>query len=112
MRHQGAGADVVVEHLGDLELAARRRLQLVDDREDIWPQEVHADGYQVALGLIRLLLEADDATVTVNLGDPKSPRVIDAIQETPRAVATRLERGSDARQIRPAQHVVAEHDGK
>src|SRR5690242_618551 len=59
--------DVVVEHVGDLELAATRRQEVVDDRERVAPQEIHADRDQVALGVLGLLLEPDDAARGVEL---------------------------------------------
>ena len=60
---QAAARDVVVEDVGDLELAATRRRQSLDDVEHVRPEEVHADRDEVALGLGRLLLEPDDPTV-------------------------------------------------
>src|SRR3954470_5217903 len=61
--------DVVVEHVGDLELAATGWVEVLDDLEDVRAQEVDADRDQDALGRIRLLLESDGPPVDVELGD-------------------------------------------
>src|SRR5690348_8893237 len=72
--------DVVVEDVRDLELATTRRQEVVDDRERVAPEEVHADRDQVALGLLGLLLEADDPPLGVELGDAEALRIRDAIE--------------------------------
>ena len=53
---QGAQRDVVVEHVGDLELAAARRQEAVDDLEGVRPEEVDADRDEVALRMLRASL--------------------------------------------------------
>ena len=50
-REEPAVRDVVVEHVGDLELAAARRREVLDDVERVGAQEVDADRDQVALRL-------------------------------------------------------------
>src|SRR3954447_21501234 len=64
--------DVVVEHVGDLELAATGWVEVLDDLEDVRAEEVDADRDQVALWHIRLLLEPDDASLGVELGDAEA----------------------------------------
>ena len=98
----------MVEDVGDLELAAARRREVVDDVERVGPQEVHADRDQVALGLVRLLLEADDAAVGVELGDAEPLRVRDPVEQRAGAARPGLELGGDVGQRRAAQDVVAE----
>ena len=63
--------DVVVEHVGDLELATAGRQQVVDDVEGVRAQEVDPDRDQVALRMLGLLLEADDVAVRPELGHPE-----------------------------------------
>ena len=105
---EAAVGDVVVEHVGDLELAAARREQVVDDRERVRAEEVDADRDQVALRLVGLLLEADDPAVRVELGDAEALRVRDLVEQRARAVRPALELGGDVGQGRAAQDVVAE----
>src|SRR3954452_10419267 len=62
---QGTQRDVVVEHVGDLELAATGRQEAVDDLEGVGPEEAHADGDEVDLWMLRLLFETDDVPVGV-----------------------------------------------
>src|SRR3954452_426269 len=57
--------DVVVEHVGDLELAATGWVEVLDHLEDVRAKEVDADRDQVALWRVRLLLEPDDASLGV-----------------------------------------------
>jgi len=40
-----------------------------------WREHIHPDERQVALRLLRLLLQADDLARPVELGDPELPRV-------------------------------------
>src|SRR6476659_5654856 len=98
--------DVVVQDVGDLELATTRWREPVDDTEGVGAKEVHADGDQVALGFAWLLLEADDTALGVELGDTEPLRVGDAVQQRARAEVARFELRSDVGQLRPAQDVV------
>src|SRR5205823_3176806 len=66
---QAALRDVVVEHVGDLELAAAGRGEVVDDLEGVRSEEVDADRDKVGLRLLRLLLEAHDPTIAIELRD-------------------------------------------
>ena len=103
-----AVGDVVVQDVGDLELAAARWREGVDDGEGVRPQEVDPDRDQVALRLGRLLLEADDVARGVELGDPEPLRVRDAVEERARAPRAVLELAAPCREGRAAQDVVAE----
>ena len=88
---EAAVGDVVVEDVGDLELAAARRQQVGDDIEGVRSEEVDADRDQVALGLVGLLLEADDPAVRVELGDAEPFRVGDLVEQRARAERPGLE---------------------
>ena len=81
----------MVEHVRDLELAAARGREPVDDVERVRPQEVDPDGDEVALGLLGLLLEADHAAVAVELGDAEPPRIGDPVEQRAGARTARLE---------------------
>ena len=83
--------------------------EIVDDAEGVRSEEVDADRDQVALRLVRLLLEADDPAVGVELGDAEPLRVRHPVEQRPGAVWTGLELGRDVGQRRAAQDVVAEH---
>src|SRR5258705_4366993 len=78
---QAPVGDVVVEDVGDLELAAARGGEGVDDRERVGPEEVDPDRDQVALRMGRLLLEPHDATVRVELRDAEPLTVGDPVEE-------------------------------
>src|SRR3954454_6999544 len=107
-REEPTVRDVVVQDVGDLELAAPRRREPVDDAERVGPEEVHPDRDQVALRLPRLLLEADHPAVGVELRDTEPLRVRHAVQQRPRTEVTRLELARDVGELRSAQDVVAE----
>src|SRR6185436_7778514 len=100
--------DVVVQHVGDLELAATRWGEPVDDTERIGAEEIHTDRDQVALRLLGLFLEADDAPVRVELCDPEPLRVGHAIEQGTGAEVAALELGRNVRELRSAEDVVAE----
>ena len=80
-REEAPRRDVVVEDVGDLELAAAGRGEVVDDVERVGAEEVDADRDEVALGVLRLLLEADDVARRVQLGDAEPLRVRHAVEE-------------------------------
>ena len=98
----------MVEDVGDLELAAPRRREVLDDAEGIGAQEVDADRDEVALRCDGLLLEPDDPSVAIELGDAEPFRVGDAVEQRPGAVRALLEGRRDIGQRRAAQDVVAE----
>ena len=60
--------DQVLDRVGDLELAAPRRLDRPRGVEDRRREHVDADERQVGLRLLRLLDQAGDAPVAVELG--------------------------------------------
>ena len=101
--------DVMVEDVGDLELAASGGCEAVDDVERVGAQEVHADRDQVGLRRRRLLLESDHPAVGVQLGDTEALRIGHPVQECAGTPRPRLEGVGDVRQGRAAQDVVAEH---
>src|SRR5215212_8545656 len=75
-----APLDVGVVHVRDFELAAPRRLERLDDAEDVAVVHVDADDRVVRLRLLRLLLDADHAAA-VEFGDAEALRVVDLLQE-------------------------------
>ena len=105
---QAAVGHVVVEDVGDLELAAAGGRQVLDDLERIRPQEVDPDRDEVALRDGGLLLEADDAALGVQLGDPEPLRVRDLVEERARAMRPGIELRGDVGEVAAAQDVVAE----
>src|SRR5438067_9536824 len=62
-------ADVVVVHVGDLELTPSRRLQGRDDLEDVGRVEVDAGDAVRARGVRRLLDDLRHPSVAIQLGD-------------------------------------------
>src|SRR5208337_890951 len=64
-----------LDRLGDLQLSALRRRQGRHRLVDRGREQVHPDQRQIALGLLRLLLQADELARAVELGDPELPRV-------------------------------------
>ena len=111
-REESPVGDVVVQDVGDLELAATGRREVIDDVERVGPQEVHADRDEVALRLFRLLLETDHVAVAVQLGDAEPLRVGHAVEQAAGAPRTRLELAGDIGELGPAQDVVAEDDAE
>src|SRR4051812_10778661 len=86
---------VVVEDVGDLQLATSRWQEVVDDGEGIRSQEIDADRDEVALGPLGLLLEADHPAVRVKLRDAETFRVGDLVEERAGAIRAVLELGGD-----------------
>ena len=70
-----ATLDQVLDGVGDLQLAAGRRLDAPDRLEDARVEHVDADQRQVALRLLRLLDQPHDLAVGGELGDPELLRV-------------------------------------
>ena len=62
-------ADVVVVHVGDLELAARGRLERRDDVEDVGIVEVDPGDREFARGGVRLLDDVRDPPSAVEVRD-------------------------------------------
>src|SRR5262249_29766645 len=104
-------ASEVVVHVGDLELAATRRLELRDDIEDIRLVAVEAGHGEPAGWVERLLFDPGDPPLP-DPRPPQMPRVLrpaDMCEQAARAVLLRLEVG-DRRRDRAAVDVVGEHD--
>src|SRR5207253_2582367 len=94
---QGPGAQVVVVDVRDLQLAAGARFEGADDVEDLRVVEIDPHHRQIALRLLRLLHDADDAR-TIHLGDAVTLGVVDLLEQEPRAAplfAERLHAGAD-----------------
>ena len=91
-----------------LELATSRWGQLLDDLECAGAQEVDPDGDGVALGSLRLLLEADHVALGVELGHAEAFGVLDAVEEGACTPGAGLEvgrgpgRGSPNRMLSPS----------
>ena len=109
---QPAAGDVVVEHVGDLELAAAGGRQALDHVERVRSQEVDADRDQVRLRLRRLLLEPHDLALRVELRDAEPLRVGDLVQEGPGAPGAGLEGLGRGLEPVAAEDVVAQDDAE
>src|SRR5207249_1580737 len=98
---------VPVVHVGDLELASRRRLERADHVEH--PTIVHVDAGDgiAALRAPRLLLDRDD-TAVAHLGHTEALSVLDLLQHDarPARLATKT---TDCRRNGALDQVVAEH---
>src|SRR5207247_7701412 len=81
----------LVERLGDLELVAPRWLLPLDDREDIFPEQVDSNQGELGLGRLRFLDQGDDVPLGVEFRDAKLLRVRDATEHHLGIVAFRLE---------------------
>ena len=81
----------------------------LDHLERVGSQEVDADRDQVALGLLGLLLEADDPARRIEFGDAEALRVRHPVEQRAGIERAVLELPRDARQGRAAKDVVAEH---
>ena len=100
--------EVVIEKVGDLELAAEGWDETVHDAERVGPQEVHADRDEVALGLGRLLFEAHHVALGVEFRHPEALGVGDFVQQRAGAPRPVLELPGGVGQRRTEQDVVAE----
>ena len=68
-------ADEPLDRVGDLQLVATGRLDRRDRVVDRRAEEVRTDEREVALRLLRLLDQADEPTLRVELGHPELLRV-------------------------------------
>ena len=99
----------MLDRVGDLELAPRRRLDRARGVEDVRAEEVDADQRHVRRRVLRLFHQADDA-IAVELGDAVVPRVVDLGEEEERVVVAAAE-GVDELGDAVAKEVVAQvHD--
>src|SRR5439155_14436951 len=81
----------LVERLRNLELVAPRWLLRLDDREDIFPEQVDSNQGELGLGRLRFLDQGDDVPLGVELRDAKLLRVRDATEHHLGIIALRLE---------------------
>src|SRR5258708_35303203 len=105
--------EVPVVHVGDLELAAARRLERAQHLPHAVVVEVDAGHRQLARRAARLLHDARDAPVAVELGDAEALQVVDVahLVENDSRAALLLAEGVDAVLDRAAEDVVREqHD--
>src|SRR5688572_7542074 len=77
--------DVVIEDVRDLELAATGWREPFDDVERVGPEEVDPDRDQVALWVLRFLLEPDDPAVRVEFGDTEALGIGNPVEHRARA---------------------------
>src|SRR5260221_9445957 len=105
--------EVPVVHVGDLELAAARRLQRAQHLPYAVVVEVDAGHGQLARRAARLLHDARDAPVAVELSDAEALQMVDVahLVENDARAAILLAEGVDAVLDRAAEDVVREqHD--
>ena len=103
--------EVVVVHVGDLELAASRRLERRDDLEDVGVVEVDAGHGELARRRVRLLDDALHAAVAVELRHAEVAQVLDVAlgrEDDPAAALLPLEVLDDVLD-RALEDVVGEH---
>jgi hypothetical protein len=108
---QLAGLQVREVHVGDLELAARRRLEPGRDLEDAVVVEVEPGHRVVRPRLLRLLLEPDGAAARVELHDAVALGIAHAIGEDGRAALATCGVGEQCGQAVAVEDVVAEGEG-
>ena len=103
------GVDQVLDRVGDLQLAARRRLDRARCVVDQGHEHVDADQREVGLGLRRLLGQGDDA-VAVELGDAVVLGVGHWRQQDQRVRLVGLEGGDEVVDAALQQVVAQVHD--
>src|SRR6478735_1804847 len=80
------GRHVAVADVDDLQLAARRRLEILGDLHHLVVEEIQAGDGQAALRLLWLLFHAQQFAVWAYLGDTIALGVVDTITEEGRTV--------------------------
>ena len=115
-RVESARERVVAVHVGDLELAARRRLQRRDDVEDVGRVAVEADDcvrrrrrVEPRVDDARLLDDVGHGSVLAVDDDAEVLRIVDLLDEDP-CPGRALRPLGEARRLRVLEDVVAEHD--
>ena len=96
-----AGVDQPLDGVGDLQLAATGRLDRLRRLVDARREHVDADEREVGRGLLRLLHQARDAAVGVQLGDAEVLRVRDLREQDQRLGLVRAERADERPRSRP-----------
>src|SRR3989441_11848603 len=81
----------LLEGFRDLELVAPRGLLPLDDREDIFPEQVDSDQGELGLGRLRFLDQGNDVPLGVELRDAELLRVRYATEHHLGGIALRLE---------------------
>src|SRR5450830_1718981 len=105
----GTSADIRVVDVGDLQFTTMRRDQGRDDVKDLSIIHVDAGDSQVALGVGRLLLDAQDMPVLGQLSHTKTPRVLYLFEEDTCTPSLALE-GCDRRCEVVLEDVVPQDD--
>src|SRR3954469_4085107 len=103
-------SQIRVVEIGDLQFAARGRTKLLREGGDLVVVEIEAGHGEIALRLLRLLLDREQAAALANLGHPVALWVVDPVTEQ-RASVERLgfplEQRSEAVTV---EDVVAQHE--
>jgi len=87
-RHVGAARQQILEGIGQLQLAAARRTNLVRRVEDLRPQQVEPRQGKVARRVCGLLLNGDQFALAVELRDAEPPRIVHRREEHARSAIT------------------------
>src|SRR5450830_2034327 len=98
VRH-GAGADIRIVDIRDLQFTTMRRDQGRNDIEDLSIIHVNAGDGQVALGVGRLLLDTNNVPVLGQFGDTKAPGVLHLFEEDTGTLSLALESFDRWRQV-------------
>ena len=104
-----APVEIGLVHARDLELAPRRWRHRRRDVEDLVVVEIQARHRPRALGLLRLLDDAQGAARLVEGDDAVGLRVLDMVGEDRRTGGASAGRGQQLAHPRPEEQVVAEH---
>ena len=107
---QLAAAQVFQIDVRDLELAARRGLEVVRDLHHVIVIEIQAGDDIIRLGVARLFLDRDRAALLIELDHTERPRVVHIVAEHTRAPAQRKRLVQIAFKIRRIEDVVAQHE--
>ena len=109
--HLEAAVDEVLDGVGDFELAASRRLDLVDRVEDVLVEHINADQGQIAFRLLGFFFEAQDAAAARRqLGDAELLRMGHFGQQDLRGAAELAELVDQAFDAAGDQVVAQVHD--
>ncbi len=104
-----AQLEVALVDVGDLELAARRRLDVGRDVADLAVVEVQARDRVVALGHLGLFLDAEGAEVTVEFDHAIALGVVHMIGKHAGALGARIGIAQLLGQVMAVEDVVAQH---
>ena len=105
-----AHLEVAAIEVGDLQLAARRRRQILRQLDDALIVEVEPRHGEVRLRLLRLLLDADGAPAPVEVDDAVALRVVHAVGEDGGAALARAGAVQRVGEAVAVEDVVAEDE--